>query len=212
MSIRTGIALVLAAALLADAPAARAGSIWAKGQKRTRQLYSDDTAHNVGDSLTIVISEQSKIENETTRKLEKSASRSGKASGTADLGNTINWLKNHVWKMPNVDFSHESANKFDGKAEFDSDRKVTDRMTVTVEDVLPNGNLVVLGKRERTVSGDKQVIEASGIVRPSDIAYDNTISSEKVAEFKMVYKSHGQENNFTSPNWFAKFLNWLNPE
>ena len=212
MNIRTGVAVVLATALLADAPSARAGSIWAKGQKRTRQLYADDTARNVGDSITIVIAEQSKIENETTRKLDKSSSKSGKGSGTVDLGNMVNWLKGRVWELPNVDISATASNKFDGKAEFDSDRKVTDKMTVTVEDVLPNGNLVVLGKRERTVSGDKQTIEASGIIRPSDIAFDNTIASDKVAEFKMVYKSNGQENHFTKPGWLARILNWMNPE
>jgi len=194
------------------AAAAEAGSIWAKGRAPTRQLFADDKARHVGDTLTILIDEQSKIENETTRKMDKSSARSGQSSGTVDLGNMVNWLKGRIWHLPNIDFSHTAANKFDGKAEFDSDRKMTDRITVTVEDVLPNGNLVVLGKRERTVNGDRQVIEASGIVRPSDVAFDNTISSKNVAEFKLIYKAAGQEAHFTAPNWLARILNILNPE
>jgi len=204
-------AAILAAALAVPC-VAEAGSIWAKARRRTRKIYSDDTARNVGDNLTIVIEEETKIENETTRKMDKSSSRSGKGSGTVDLGNMVNWLKGRIWNLPNVDLNATASNKFDGKAEFDSDRKVTDKITVTVEDVLPNGNLVVLGKRERRIAGDSQIIQASGIVRPSDITFDNSVSSKKVAEFKIVYKGAGQENHFTKPGWLARILNWLNPE
>ncbi len=209
---RHALVLAAAGALLAAPAAAPAGSIWAKGKRRTRQVYADDTAKGVGDSVTIVIEEESKIENETTRSLDKSNSRSAEASGSVDLGNMVSWLEGRIWKLPNVDVSHEAGNKFDGKATLDSDRKVTDRFTVTVEDVLPNGNLVVVGKREREVDGDNQVVQASGIIRPSDVAFDNTVSSKKVAEFKLVYKAVGRESKFTKPGWLAQILNALNPE
>lgn len=206
------VVVYASAAVLACAAAAQGGSIWAKGHARARKLYADDTAKRIGDTLTIVIEEQSKIENETTRKLDKSNSRSAKASGNFDLGDMVSWLKGRIWELPNADLSHQAASKFDGKAEYDSDRKVTDQITVTVEDVLTNGNLVVLGKREREVGGDRQTIQASGIVRPSDIAFDNTVASKKVADFKLVYQGRGQENSFTKPGWLARILNWLNPE
>ncbi|HUT02241.1 MAG TPA: flagellar basal body L-ring protein FlgH [Phycisphaerae bacterium] len=199
-------------ALLAASSVAEGGSVWAKGRNRTRHLYTDDSARNVGDSVTIVIEENPKIENETTRKMDKSSSRSGKASGTVDLGNMVNWLKGRIWNLPNVDLSSAAANKFDGKAEFDDEKKVTDKITVTVEDVLPNGNLLVLGKRERGIAGDKQTVQVSGIVRPSDVGFNNEVSSKKVADFKMVYKGKGQESHFTKPGWLARILNWLNPE
>jgi len=205
--ILVGVSILLLAASVAEG-----GSIWAKGLARTRRLYSDDTARNVGDSLTILIEEEVKIENETTRKMDKSSARSGKGSGTVDLGNMVNWLKGRIWKLPNVDLSATAANKFDGKAEFEDEKKITDKITVTVEDVLPNGNLVVLGRRERGISGDKQTVRVSGIVRPSDIAFTNEVSSKKVADFKMVYEARGQENYFTRPGWLARILNWLNPE
>jgi flagellar L-ring protein precursor FlgH len=209
---RTLRAAAGALAIAAAATAAGGGSIWARGQKRAQRLYSDDTAKGLGDTLTVLIEEQSKIENETTRKMDKTASRSAKASGTFDLGNMISWLKGRVWELPNADVSSTANNKFDGKAEFDSDKKFTDKITVTVQDVLPNGNLVVLGKRERSSNGDRQIVQASGIVRPSDVALDNTVSSKKVAEFKLIYQTKGQERYFTGPGWLAQILNWLNPE
>lgn len=212
MKSRRSMLAAAALAALAAAQVAPAGSIWAKGRQRTQKLYADDTARGIGDTLTILIEEQAKIENETTRTLDKSNSRSAKASGKFDFGNLISWLEGRVFELPNADVSHQAANKFDGKAEFESDRSVTDKITVTVEDVLPNGNLVVLGQRQREVGGDRQIIQASGIVRPSDVAFDNSVSSKKVADFRMIYKSKGQENHFTKPGWLARILNWLNPE
>jgi flagellar L-ring protein precursor FlgH len=211
MTVRTWI-LAASISLLAASPPAKGGSIYARARAGAARLYSDDAARNTGDTLTIVIEEQSKIENETTRKLDKSNSRSAKASGTFDLGNMISWLEGHIWRLPNADINHQASNKFDGKGEYESEKKVTDKITVTVQDVLPNGNLVVLGQRERMIAGDKQTIQASGIVRPSDVNFSNEVSSKKVADFKIVYKNHGQESHFVNPGWLARILNWLNPE
>lgn len=207
----TRIALALAA-MAVCLPQAQAGSIWAKGQARARQLYADDTARKVGDSLTIVIEEESKIENQAERKMDKTTGRTNVSSGTVNFGNIFNGLKNKDWKLPSTNINVAATSDFDGKTQFDNERKVTDRITVTVEDVLPNGNLVVMGKRERLVDGDKQTVQASGIVRPSDVDFENLVSSKKVADFKMNYLSHGQETNFTNPGWWARIVNWLNPE
>jgi len=193
-------------------PCAQAGSIWAKGQARSRQLYADDTARKVGDSLTILIEEESKIENQAERKMDKTTSRTNVSSGTVNFGNIISCLKNKTWTLPSTNINAAATSDFDGKTQFDNDRKVTDKITVTVEDVLPNGNLVVMGKRERLVDGDKQTVQTSGIVRPSDVGFDNSVSSKQVADFKMNYLSHGQESNFTNPGWLARIINWLNPE
>lgn len=201
-----------AIALLLGASVASGDSIYARARAGAARLYSDDAARNVGDTLTITIEEASKIENETTRMLDKSSSRSGKASGKVEIGNLLRCISGHVWRLPNLDFAHQASNKFDGKGEYESEKKVTDKITVTVQDVLPNGNLVVLGKRERMIAGDKQIIQASGIVRPSDVSFANEVSSKKVADFKIVYKNQGQESHFVNPGWLARIINWLNPE
>lgn len=203
-------ALVVAALLVAALPAL-AGSIWAKTQAKSTAIFADDTARKTGDNITITIEENSKIENETTRKLDKSGSRSGKFDGAFKWGDIFSFLTERTFNLPSVDASGSSSNKFDGKSQLGMDKKLTDKITVTVQDVLPNGNLVVLGKRERGVGPDKQVIQASGIVRPSDIAFDNTIPSNKVANFKLIYDSQGEENSFLRPGWLSKWLNKWNP-
>ena len=202
---------VALAAALSVAAVARGGSIWAKTKRHKKAPYSDDTARKVGDTLTIIIDERSVIENETSRSLKKDTSRGAETGGTLDPANVIGPVGKHVFDFPKLNLSSKSSTKFDGSANYDSDRSVLDQITVTVEDVLPNGNLVVIGKRTRQVAGDAQVVAVSGIVRPSDITFANAVSSAKVAAFHVCYQGRGQENLFTKPGWLARFLNWINP-
>ena len=207
---RRCIIAALATALLTGS-LAQAGSIWARASRRTRQLFSDDTAREIGDVLTIVIDEKSTIENETNRKMDKNTSRAASMDGTLDLANILWPVGKHIFDFPKLDFSSSSATSFDGGADYDTDRTWTDEITVVVEDVQPNGNMVVLGRRMRTVAGDSQVIEISGIVRPSDIDFDNTVASSKVANFHIVHRTVGRENRFTKPGWLGRIFNILNP-
>lgn len=205
---------ILATALGLACLTVQAGSIWDKANAKARPIYSDDTARKVGDVLTIVIEERSVIENETERNLNKSTSGSTQSGGTynpADLL-TVMGVKDHpIFDFPKWNASTEAKEKFDGKADYDSDRKVTDQMTVTVQDIQPNGNLVVVGTRERTTAGDKQIVRVSGIVRPSDISFSNTVRSDRVAQFRVCYDDPPTEANFTKPGWLSRIWNYLNP-
>lgn len=189
----------------------QAGSIWARANAHERNAYADDTAAAVGDVLTIEINERSRIQNGVERSMEKRSARSAKMTGTLDLKNLFGPLKGEVFEFPELDASSSHRATFDGEADYDSDRSVVDQITVTVEDVLPNGNLLVLGRRTRQVEGDAQTIQVSGIVRASDIDFDNTVKSQRVAEFHIVYLSVGREENFTKPGWAARLMNALNP-
>ncbi|MBS3734232.1 MAG: flagellar basal body L-ring protein FlgH [Phycisphaerae bacterium] len=190
---------------------ALAGSIWARGSRRTQTIYADDTARNVGDILTVVIDEKTTIENETSRELDKSEARSAEMSGTFDPANLVAEVGRYIFDFPKLDFSSEAGSEFEGSADFDTDRSMTDKISVVVEDVLPNRNLVVLGTRTRTIGGDTQIIQASGIVRPSDIDISNEVDSERVADFHIVFKSGGQEEDFVNPGWLSRMANALSP-
>ncbi len=212
---RATLSLIACVMMVATATAvpAHAGSIWAKSTLRTRSFYTDFTARNIGDPLTIVIAEKSKIQNQTNRKLEKSTSQETSLIGDFDIIDAINNITGKLFSLrsPNLDFKADADNKFDGKASYGSNRSVEDEITVVVEDVLPNGNLVVLGRRQRMVDGDLQIVELSGIVRPRDISFDNKVNSQKVADFHFVYSIKGRENRFTKPGWLNRILNLLNP-
>ena len=211
MKTASGFPVAVALAALLTVPVAEAGSIWAKGAARTRALHTDDTARKTGDMLTIIIEEQSTVENESSRNLSKNSSRDATVTGNLDILKYLNKYTGQLFNVPQMSLDTESKTEFSGTTDFDSKRKVTDQVTVTVADVLPNGNLVVVGTRDREVEGDRQTVQISGVVRPSDITFANTVTSKQVAEFKLVLKHKGRENRFTKPGWMGRLMNIINP-
>jgi len=189
---------------------AAAGSIYAKRGNNARPLISDDTAKKVGDILTILISEITEIENKLDRKLEKTTSRSATWDGKLGIDHSLIPINTDLPSF-NVADGTSSSNKLDGKSEFKDEREITDKVSVIVEDVQPNGNLVVIGKIQRTVSGDKQTITLSGIVRPSDIAFDNSVKSERVANFHMVIENDGVSKTYSKVGWLGQILDFIWP-
>lgn len=183
----------------------QAGSIWAKRSPSSKSTYADDKAIQVGDVLTIIISEIHKVDNKVKAIQSKSTTDSLTFDGNA------NYIEHVIPSLPSVGVETESSRSLDGKSDYKDERKIEDRITVIVEDIHPNGNLVVVGTRMRDLSGDKQTIQVSGIVRPSDISYDNTIRSEQVANFQLVALSEGPTKDFNRPGWFGKFLGWVWP-
>jgi flagellar L-ring protein precursor FlgH len=186
------------------------GSIWAKRDKSTKLIYADDKACQVGDILTVIISETSNIKNEIERELTNESSRTIAFNPQTELNDEpFSWLP----RIPGVteSFTASASKSLDGESDYEDKRTYTDRMTVVVQDIHPNGNLVVLGSRHRDVAGDKVTIQVSGIVRPRDILFDNTILSEQVADFKIVTVNKGVTENYTKPGWLASIFDALWP-
>ncbi len=198
-------------AILLSANFVSAGSIWARSGRK-RAPHTDDTARAIGDVLTIIIDEHSVVENETSRIMSKSSKRTAKASGELALLNLLGTFVDDEMTAKLMDLALSTAFKkeHDGLADYDRDRWIADKMTVTVTDVLPNGNLVVVGSRDRKVAGDTETVQISGVIRPSDITFANTVSSEKVAEFKIVMKKSGIENNYIKFNLFDWLFDLVN--
>jgi flagellar L-ring protein FlgH len=180
---------------------AQGGSIWAKRDKNSRNPYADDTARNIGDVLTIKITETSKVDNKAKRDLQKDVTKSntwdGKVGNFADFGE--------------FGMSASSSNKLNGKADYKDERTFEDSITVTVIDVQPNGNLVVMGTHNRNIGGDTQIVEVSGIVRPSDILFDNTVKSTQVADFHLISKNGGVAAPYTKPGWIGSIFDFVWP-
>jgi flagellar L-ring protein FlgH len=178
-----------------------ASSIWAKRNKSSKSLYADDVARQIGDVITIKVSENSIVDNKAKRDLSKETDRSTDFNG--QLGN--------IADIGDLGMSAGSNNELTSKADYKDERKFVDSVTVVVVDILPNGNLVVHGNRERDIAGDIQKIEISGIVRPSDVEYDNTVMSEQVADFHLVTKNAGISAPFTKPGWLGAILDLIWP-
>ncbi len=200
------ICLLVGAIVFSSVFSAQAGSIWARRDKKMKDMYADDVARNIGDILTIKIDEDSTVDNKATRTLEKKTKRNQQFSGEVGIDHIIP-------NVPAVTFGigDEYTNNLDGKADYKDERSFVDYITVVVVDVMPNGNLVVAGEREREIAGDIQTIEASGIVRTEDISFGNIVESRRVGNFHLVTKNDGHSAPFTRPNWLGRFFDkiWL---
>ena len=192
----------------------QAGSIWAKRDQNKKDLYADDKARHIGDVITITISEKSLVDNKQNRNLSKATDRSINFNGqlgivSKDASGTV--TGNYLPSMPGIKMGATSSNTLDGKADYKDDRSFIDSITVVVVDIMPNNNLVVMGTRTREISGDIQVIEVSGIVRPSDIAYNNTVKSEQIANFSIITRNTGIAAEFNKPGWLGRFFDIFSP-
>lgn len=186
--------------------AAQAASIWQKRGKNARPVYTDDVARSIGDILTILISEDSKVDNKAKRDLSKETSRSASLFGIKETNGNL-----FPEDVPNFSLDMEGSNSLTSKADTKDERKYTDSITVIVIDILPNRNLVVAGKRSRNIAGDIQTLEASGIVRPSDISFANTITSQQVANFKIITRNAGISAPYSKPGWLGQIFDALWP-
>jgi flagellar L-ring protein precursor FlgH len=183
-----------------------ADSIWAKRDQSKKNLYAEDKARYIGDVLTIKVSEISSVNNKGKRSLSKTTARGANFDGQAGIEHLLP-------KLPalSVGAGTTHTNTLEGKADNKDDRSYTDSVSVIVIDIMPNGNLVVSGTRERNVGDDIQLIEVTGIVKPNDIAADNTIRSEQVANFSIVSRNKGVAAPYMKPNWLGKIIDVIWP-
>lgn len=181
--------------------------LWQQRKPDRVFLFSDTLARNVGDLLTLVISEDTEVDQRDDRALSKSAGK----NGTFDLGGSAGGDLGSGAGNASLDATASVGRNFDGSSSFTSERQFTDRVTLTVMDVLPNGNLVIQGRRMINVDRDQRELIVSGVVRPSDINPDNTVHSRYVSELRVNYVGEGTDAKFTKPGWLSRIANRFSP-
>ena len=184
-----------------------ADSIWDRRDQRSGYLFHDNRARRVGDLLTVVVREVTGASTNEERKLDKSSLESGKFNFAGKSS------ANGSGRDAAAEFNanRSSDRTFNGKTEYENDRKFLDQMTVTVVDVLPNGNLVIEGYRKRVVSNETRLLRISGVVRANDVDLKNSIESRLIANFNVAYEGLGVESRFTNQGWLGRVGNKVWP-
>ncbi len=183
--------------------ASEAQSLWQRRDPRFSHLVTNSTARRVGDLLTVLISENTAVQNLDQRALQRSSDGGFNFSAAAtEAGSSTS---------SSLNLSGDSARSFDGNSQYSVEQEFTDRITVQVLEVLPNGNLLVGGKRRRIVADEQRMLEVSGIVRPIDVRPDNSIRSQFIGNFQIKYSGCGPESHFTHQGWVARLLNRVWP-
>lgn len=196
------VALLALVAALAALPAASAESLWRKGRARHVALVADNRAHRVGDIVTIVVDEQQKVSNKEQVKTSKSSSANAEIpTFTPDQKLTDEFFP--------IQWAYQRD--FDGKADYDKQGAFTARISATVIDVQPNGNLVVEGRRKVVLDGEEKWMTVTGMVRALDVTGANTVASSLVANATVQYQSCGTLAPTTRRGWLETALDFLWP-
>jgi len=161
------------------------GAIFQLG-KNERPLFEDRRARNVGDVLTINIVESTKA-NEST---SNSASHAGSANVSTP---TINGFTPGKTLLSPMTFVDSSTGSLENKSANSGANTFVGTITVTVVEVLPNGNLMVGGEKLMAINQNNEYIRLSGVVDPVNITGSNTVQSTQVADVHIEYK--GSNNN-----------------
>lgn len=162
-------------------------------------LYTDKKGKQVGDVLTIMIMEaaESRSRNQTNTDESNRLSVSGQA-GTG-------WLD----AIPGLGWTGETDNRYIGNGRTERNGRLSATIAVKIVEVLDNGNLVISGAKQVTMNNETEIIEVSGIVRPADIAADNSIYSYLIADAIIQYSGDGEMDDATSQGVVTRFFSWL---
>src|SRR5208282_5842032 len=196
--------LVLAGALVL-AGHTRGDSLWSRRDPRSAYLFVDNQARQIGDLLTVVIQETTDIDSEEERDMEKKLTTLANFTMTGTTTGNVTSKTAGATLNPELD----SDRKFEGTSRYTSDRALTDRMTVTVVDVLPNGNLVIEGIRRRIINGEERTLRITGFVRPQDIGAGNTVQSQFIGNFQLSLLGHGPDSAYLNNGWLGHLVNHL---
>lgn len=162
-----------------------------------RNPLIDRKAHAAGDILTVVISENSTSSYTAQTSLSKTDSNSVSPIGLPIIQSWFNALTTGA----------SSSNS--GSGSTSATGKLSAQMTVTVKQVLPNGNFVIEGTREIRVNKETQTFRLSGVVRPDDIQADNTIASAAISDAHIDVDGKGGVADRQRRGILTRILDWL---
>jgi flagellar L-ring protein precursor FlgH len=178
------------------------GAIYSAGRSMT--LFEDRKARDVGDLITIVLSERMSASSTAATNTKKTSSSSVEAPtifGGAVTHKGRELLANELG----------SNSKFEGSGDTSQSNRLEGNLTATVVSRLPNGNLIIQGEKWIQLNQGTELIRVQGIVRAADIAPDNTVPSNRVAEARFSYSGKGAMAQSNVRGWFSRFFDVINP-
>jgi flagellar L-ring protein precursor FlgH len=174
------------------------GAIYQAGREVV--LAENPVAHHIGDIVTIVLNEQTAAQKSATTSTSKDTTVTLPAPTIIGKGVTIKGV-------PILDNSMNNATKFQGQGASAESNSLTGYLTATVLKVLPNGNLFIAGEKQIGLNQGNEYVRVTGVVRPIDLASDDSIPSYRVASAHITYSGKGAINDANAQSWLARFFN-----
>jgi len=192
---------------MAQTAAPQANSLWRAG---SRAFFKDQRAAHVGDILTVLVN----IADAASLKNNTNATR--KSNESLGLPNLLGLEATAIPRLltganMNSLVALSSGNGNTGTGEMKRDETVTLKLAGVITQVLPNGNLVVAARQEVRVNAELRELAVSGVIRPQDIASDNTVRHDRMAEARIAYGGRGQLTDLQTPRWGQQVLDIVLP-
>jgi len=169
-------------------------------QGNSLSMFQDPKPYRIGDIVTIKLQESTSA--------SKSAGTNSSKEDSLDLPVPTVFGANPTYNGQDIlAMSVESAREFAGAGDSSQSNSLTGEITVTVVDILPNNNLVVQGEKWFTLNQGKEYIRIAGVIRPEDVAPNNTLSSSKLADAQIAYSGEGFIADANNQGWLGRFFN-----
>lgn len=203
------LVFVLGPRAAADDYAGKKASLWRKNSFFS-SIYHDPKARGINDIVIIKISENSTASNSA----ELSTSR--KTSASMGIDSFLGLEKDYAGTItpsfdPSSMFGGKTNNSHQGSGSSSRETTLSTYISARVTDLMPNGNMIIEAKKEVMVNKEKQVVVLRGIIRPRDIAYNNIIESNKIADMQVMFSGKGPVSEQTRRGWLSWILNLIWP-
>ena len=182
-------------------------SLWRAGAKA---FFKDHRAKEIGDVLTVKLdfTDKATFENKTERERDDSED----TNITQLLGLEAEFSKVLPQAVSAASLlSFDNAHETKGEGKVDRQEVISLTFAAVVTQILPNGSLVIVGRQEILVNSELRELLVTGVVRPSDIDSDNTISHEKIAEMRVAYGGSGTISQLQQPRWGTQIWDIIFP-
>ena len=182
-------------------------SLWHPG---SRAFFRDQRAAKVGDILTIRINitDNADVKNETN--ITRTANDNVAMPNVFGLETTVGKLLPGAYSPANA-LNTTTSDAHDGKGETKRNESIVTNVAATIIQKMPNGNLVILGSQEILVDNEMRQLHIKGVIRPEDIASDNTITHDKIADARITYGGKGELADIQQPRYGEQVMDIVSP-
>lgn len=181
-------------------PVSRKSSLWDDRQAR---LFTDGRAIEQGDILTVLIAIDDSAE------LTNESDRSRTSNRDIGIGADLGW--DAFSTGGSLDGTLGATTESIGRGSTERSEEIRLSVAAVVTDVLPNGNLIIMGSQEVRVNAELRILTIAGIVRPTDISPANTITYDRIAEARISYGGRGRLTEVQQPAYGQQILDAISP-
>jgi flagellar L-ring protein precursor FlgH len=169
------------------------------GNRQSDAWFGRGRNYQVGDLITVILNEETQADRKQGTDISKDASNTALRAGVSKF------IAGSSSPFNGVNLN-SSTTKSAGKGTANQQAKLTGSITVTVIEILANGNMVVRGEKKLGLSEGTEVIQVSGVIRPNDVGPNGTVNSLRLANAQISYRGMGDLASASKPGWGTSAL------